>query len=231
MDWKENFVWRLTEEVREAPDCHKSEHYILFRISRTEVRAAFWLLGRAYGRSSNLCWVLPSTLLCTCSCQHTHAHTCTKTLSCTYTHSCMYVCTKCFVLVVLTSNRQPAPVAGMYLCMWHQSGGHGVSADWSTLIYAVLRDSSLDSQLKKTNLTMHGSTCTSHWHKTCTLRSDKCYPLSSTIVFLVDFAKTIHMSCVTTAMQQCSLGNKGYCVYITIIIIYGIYMHAYYYFK
>ena len=41
-----------------------------------------------------LYWVLPPTLLCTCSCHHTHAnadaHACTHTLSYTYAHSCMY---------------------------------------------------------------------------------------------------------------------------------------------
>ena len=62
-----------------------------------EMRAVFWILGGAYGRSSNLHWVLPPTLLCTCRCHRTHAHahahvhTCTHTLSYTYTHSCMFV--------------------------------------------------------------------------------------------------------------------------------------------
>ena len=56
-----------------------------------EMRAAVWLLGGAYGCSSNLYWVMPPTL-CTCSYHrmHAHAHTCTHTQSYTYAHSCMY---------------------------------------------------------------------------------------------------------------------------------------------
>ena len=105
-----------------------------------EMRAAFWLLGGAYGRSSNLYWVLSPTLFCTCSCHHTHTHahahvhTCTHTLSYTYTHAtpavaCMY---RPFS-VVLTSNLHQCN-RNAYNCVYFD--------DIISLIYAALHDSS-----------------------------------------------------------------------------------------
>ena len=117
-----------------------------------EMRAVFWILGRAYGRSSNLYWVLPPTLnflymslsshTCTCTCTRAHMYTHTEL----YTHPHLHVSTD---FSVGCPYRQPASVTGM------------IDIRSFTRFQFPVVVTGMDNQLEKVYMHIHTSTCTS----------------------------------------------------------------------
>ena len=150
--------------------------------------AVFWILGRAYGRSSNLYWVLPPTLLCTCSCHHAHAHahahthTCTHTLSYTPTLACKYRLFSWLSLAATCTGIRNDWYAQFYAIVLCDS-----SSQWWSLVWTA---NSKRSTWACIHLLAH------HWCKTCTLRCYVCYPLySNCCISFALYRNNLHALC------------------------------------